>query len=99
MKSESAEQLQSMMADVVNEGTGVGAALSGVEVAGKTGTAEVVRDGVDLNQVWFIGFAPVDDPRYAVAVTLEEQPVGSSGGADAAPLAAQLLQTLLEGSP
>jgi penicillin-binding protein A len=95
MKPESADQLAQMMASVVNEGTGTAAALSGVDVAGKTGTAEV--KGGQLNQVWFIGFAPVKSPRYAIAVTLEDQPPGTSGGRDAAPLAAQVLQTLLGG--
>jgi peptidoglycan glycosyltransferase len=95
MKPESADALAQMMADVVNEGTGVAAALSGVEVAGKTGTAEI--QGGALNQVWFIGFAPVESPRYAVAVTLEDQPPGTSGGANAAPLAARVLQALLDG--
>jgi peptidoglycan glycosyltransferase len=95
MKPETAEQLTLMMADVVNEGTGTAAALSDVTVAGKTGTAEV-REGA-LNQVWFIGFAPVEAPRYAIAVTLEDQPIGTSGGANAAPLAAQVLETLLGG--
>jgi peptidoglycan glycosyltransferase len=95
MKRETAEQLTQMMADVVNEGTGTSAALSDVTVAGKTGTAEVRNE--TLNQVWFIGFAPVEAPRYAIAVTLEEQPIGTSGGANAAPLAAQVLQTLLRG--
>jgi peptidoglycan glycosyltransferase len=93
MKPETADQLAQMMADVVNEGTGTAGALSDVQVAGKTGTAEV--KGETLNQVWFIGFAPVEDPGYAIAVTLEDQPLGSSGGVDAAPLAAQVLQTLL----
>jgi peptidoglycan glycosyltransferase len=94
MKPETAAALTQMMADVVNEGTGTAAALSDVAVAGKTGTAEI---GVDasLNQVWFIGFAPVEEPRYAIAVTLEDQSIGTSGGANAAPLAAQVLQTLL----
>jgi peptidoglycan glycosyltransferase len=95
MKPETAEQLTEMMANVVREGTGTEAALSGVNVAGKTGTAEVRNQ--TLNQVWFIGFAPVEAPRYAIAVTLEDQPLGSSGGTDAAPLAAQVLQTLLGG--
>jgi len=95
MKPESADQLAQMMSDVVEEGTGVQAALSGIDVAGKTGTAEV-RDA-SLNQVWFIGFAPVQNPRMAIAVTLEDQPIGTSGGANAAPLAAQVLQTLLGG--
>jgi peptidoglycan glycosyltransferase len=96
MKPETAEQLTQMMADVVNEGTGTAAALSDVAVAGKTGTAEIRN--ATLNQVWFIGFAPVESPRYAIAVTLEDQPIGTSGGANAAPLAAQILQTLLQGS-
>ncbi|NLT05289.1 MAG: penicillin-binding protein 2 [Solirubrobacterales bacterium] len=96
VKPETAQQLTEMMASVVDEGTGTRAALSGVSVAGKTGTAEV--DNGLANQVWFIGFAPVESPRYAIAVTLEDQPVGSSGGVDAAPLAAAVLQTLLEGS-
>lgn len=95
MKPESAGQLAAMMGNVVNEGTGTAAALSGVDVAGKTGTAEIA--GGDLNQVWFIGFAPVESPRYAIAVTLEDQPIGTSGGRDAAPIAAQVLQTLLGG--
>jgi len=95
MKRETAAELTEMMTDVVNEGTGVAAALSDVQVAGKTGTAEVKNK--TLNQVWFIGFAPVEAPRYAIAVTLEDQPIGTSGGANAAPLAAQVLQTLLGG--
>ena len=96
MKPETADQLAQMMAQVVKEGTGTAAALSGVEVAGKTGTAEI---GVDasLNQVWFIGFAPVVNPRFAVAVTLDDQPIGTTGGEYAAPLAAEVLQTLLGG--
>jgi penicillin-binding protein A len=95
MKPESAEQLALMMSRVVEEGTGTAAALSGVDVAGKTGTAEV--RGGQLNQVWFIGFAPVERPEMAIAVTLEDQPLGSSGGRDAAPLAAQVLEALLGG--
>jgi penicillin-binding protein A len=95
MKPETAEALTQMMADVVNEGTGTAAALSDVAVAGKTGTAEV--SNATLNQVWFIAFAPVEDPRYAIAVTLEDQPLGTSGGANAAPLAAQVLENLLGG--
>jgi penicillin-binding protein A len=95
MKPETAAQLTEMMSDVVNEGTGTAAALSDVQVAGKTGTAEV--SNATLNQVWFIAFAPVESPRYAIAVTLEDQPIGTSGGANAAPLAAQVLENLLGG--
>ncbi len=95
MSPEAAGQLAQMMSNVVEEGTGTQAALEGIPVAGKTGTAEV-RAG-ELNQVWFIGFAPVENPQIAIAVTLEDQPPGSSGGRDAAPLAAQVLQTLVGG--
>ncbi len=93
MSPEAAGELASMMSRVVEEGTGTAAALSGVPVAGKTGTAEVF--GAQLNQLWFIGFAPVEDPQVAVAVTLEDQPLGTQGGQVAAPLAAQVMETLL----
>lgn len=93
MSAESAGQLAQMMSRVVEEGTGTAAALSGVPVAGKTGTAEV--SGAQLNQLWFIGFAPVEKPQVAIAVTLENQPLGTQGGQVAAPLAAQVMETLL----
>ncbi|MBA3304582.1 MAG: penicillin-binding protein 2 [Thermoleophilaceae bacterium] len=93
MSAESAGALAQMMSRVVEEGTGTAAALSGVPVAGKTGTAEVA--GAQLNQLWFIGFAPVENPQVAVAVTLEDQPLGTQGGQVAAPLAAQVMETLL----
>ena len=51
-----------MMSNVVEEGTGTAAALSGIRVAGKTGTAEV--DNATANQAWFIGFAPVENPQH-----------------------------------
>jgi peptidoglycan glycosyltransferase len=88
---ESATQLADMMADVVNEGTGTAAALSGIQVAGKTGTAEV--DGGASNQAWFIAFAPVDDPQMAIAVTVER--TTGQGGTVAAPIAKQVLEVLL----
>ena len=94
MKPETAEQLTAMMSRVVEEGTGTAAALSGVPVAGKTGTAEVGAD-LQFTQPWFIAFAPVDDPRIAIAVTIEQQPPGSAGGTVAAPIAKSVLEALL----
>jgi penicillin-binding protein A len=94
MKPSAAADLTEMMTAVVREGSGTAAALEGIEVAGKTGTAEV--DGATANQVWFIGFAPVDDPKMAVAVTIERMPQGSTGGADAAPIAKAVLEELLQ---
>jgi penicillin-binding protein A len=96
MKPESANQLEDMMGRVVEEGTGTAAALSGVQMAGKTGTAEV-GENRELTQPWFIGFAPIDEPRIAVAVTVERQPPGSSGGQTAGPIAKAVVEALLGG--
>ena len=96
MKPETAAQLTEMMGRVVEEGTGTAAALAGVRVAGKTGTAEVGANR-EFTQPWFICFAPIDNPRFAVAVTLERQPAGSQGGTVAAPIAKSVLEALLGG--
>jgi peptidoglycan glycosyltransferase len=80
-----------MMERVVTEGTGRLAAVPGVRVAGKTGTAT----GVDGRpHAWFIGFAPIDQPTIAVAVFVEaggDAGETASGGAVAAPIAAEVL--------
>jgi penicillin-binding protein A len=82
-----AEKLTAMMKNVVREGTGTAAALSGVEVAGKTGTAEVdLANGI--NDLWFIGFTP----KTAVAAVVERQP--GQGGLVAAPIAKSVLEAL-----
>jgi penicillin-binding protein A len=98
MKPETAEQLAAMMSRVVEEGTGTAAALSGVRVAGKTGTAEVGANR-EFTQPWFICFAPDENPRLAVAVTVERQPSGSQGGTVAAPIARSVLEAVLGGGP
>jgi penicillin-binding protein A len=92
MKPETAEQLSAMMSRVVEEGTGTAAALSGITVAGKTGTAEVGANR-EFTQPWFIAFAPVDNPRMAIAVTVER--TTGQGGTVAAPIARQVLEALL----
>jgi penicillin-binding protein A len=94
MKPETAEQLTAMMSRVVEEGTGTAAALSGITVAGKTGTAEVGANA-EFTQPWFICFAPVEDPRMAVAVTVER--TQGQGGTVAAPIAKSVLEALLGG--
>jgi len=96
MSAGSARELTVMMSNVVREGTGVQAALEGIEVAGKTGTAEldIARR---INQPWFIGFAPLDDPKVAIAVTVERvQGPQSQGGAVAAPIAKRVMEELLQ---
>jgi peptidoglycan glycosyltransferase len=84
---QTARDLTVMMKNVVREGTGTAAALEGVEVAGKTGTAELNNSG--LNQPWFMCFTP----EVAVAVTLERFQ-GGTGGTTAAPIAKQVLEAL-----
>jgi penicillin-binding protein A len=96
MSAETAGKLAQMMSNVVREGTGVAAALEGIEVAGKTGTAEL-NIAQRINQPWFIGFAPLRDPKVAVAVTLERvRGPQSQGGAVAAPIAKVVMQELLK---
>ncbi|MGH3667480.1 MAG: penicillin-binding transpeptidase domain-containing protein [Acidimicrobiia bacterium] len=99
MDPATASVLTEMMVGVVREGTGQAAAIPGISVAGKTGTSM----GVDgLPNPWFIGFAPAEDPTIAIAVFFEGSPeLGESatGGGVAAPLAAELIQLWLEGSP
>jgi penicillin-binding protein A len=91
MSRQSAAQLGQMMQHVVEEGTGTAARLAGISVAGKTGTAEI--PGTSENQVWFICFAPADNPKMAVAATIER--TQGEGGTVAAPVAKQVLQALL----
>src|ERR671918_1821487 len=61
MQPETAEQMTAMMSRVVEEGTGTAAALAGIRVAGKTGTAEIGANR-EFTQPWFIAFAPVENP-------------------------------------
>ena len=86
---ETARTLTRMMVKVVEDGTGTAAQIDGVEVAGKTGTAEV--EGQEP-QAWFICFAPAYDPRVAVAVLVEN---GGEGGRTAAPIAREVLEKAL----
>ena len=87
-----ARTMTKLMTDVVEGGTGTAARISGVQVAGKTGTAEVDIDGVRMNHAWFICFAPARAPEVAVAVVSE---LGGVGGEVAAPLARGVLQSVL----
>jgi peptidoglycan glycosyltransferase len=94
VKPEVADELAQMMSRVVEEGTGTAAALAGITVAGKTGTAEVGANR-EFTQPWFIAFAPVEDPQMAIAVTVER--TTGQGGTVAAPIARQVLEALIGG--
>jgi len=87
MKTGTARDLTAMMKNVVKEGTGTAAALEGVELAGKTGTAEVDVER-NINDAWFIGFTN----EVAVAVVLER--IDGTGGVDAAPIAKSVVEAV-----
>jgi peptidoglycan glycosyltransferase len=86
-----ASEITGMMEAVVTGGTGTAAQISGVRVAGKTGTAETGANHV--NTTWFICFAPADRPKVAVAVALENQ--HGTGGTTAAPIAKAIMEALI----
>ncbi len=98
---ETAQTLRELMVGVVTDGTGVAAALPGVQVAGKTGTAELgpsaLQPGQDASEAeqnidaWFACFAPAGDPKLAVAVMVVN--ASGDGGTVAAPIARQVLAT------
>ena len=79
---------------VVNEGGGTGgrARLPGVQVAGKTGTAQAMMDGKKDTIAWFACFAPYDNPKYTIAVMVQG---GAHGGSVAAPIATRILERAL----
>jgi peptidoglycan glycosyltransferase len=100
ISAKTAEELTTAMEGVVSEGTGTNAAIPGVRVAGKTGTAETPGNetcggGAEENQAWFIGFAPAQNPKIAIAAT-----VGCTeqfGNDVAAPIFRDVAETILNG--
>ena len=93
---EVADQLTAMMQRVVDRGTARAAQIPGVAVAGKTGTAQHANG--EPPHAWFIGFAPADSPRVAVAVLVENGGGAGSeatGGAIAAPIARAVMSAVL----
>jgi peptidoglycan glycosyltransferase len=86
VRRNAAAALTGFLREAVAEGTGQGADVEGLEVAGKTGTAQT-SDGDD--HAWFVCFAPVGNPRLALAVVVEH---GGAGSQAAVPVAAGLLR-------
>ena len=100
VSGETAAELTTAMEGVVSEGTGTNAAISGVQVAGKTGTAETPGNeacggGVDENQAWFIGFVPAEDPQIAIAASVEC--TTAFGNDVAAPIFRDVAEAILNG--
>lgn len=95
MDKDVADQVTAAMVASVATGAAQGARIDGVDVAGKTGTAE---NGSNPYTLWFTGFAPADDPAVAVAVVVENGGgKGQSGSGDtiAAPIAKKVIEAVL----
>jgi penicillin-binding protein 2 len=94
LTKEQIELVRKGMWGVVNadDGTGKQGAVPGVQVAGKTGTAQFWRNGKKDNHTWFLAFTPYDHPKIALAVMIEG---GKSGGGVAAPMAAEIMKQVL----
>jgi peptidoglycan glycosyltransferase len=93
MSAENAELIQQWMVNAVDRGIANGAAIPGVEVAGKTGTAELMA-GSEGNNSWFTGFAPADDPEAVVSIVIEDVNL-ATGSQLTSPNAQKLLEAVL----
>ncbi|MBM6544998.1 penicillin-binding protein 2 [Janibacter sp. YIM B02568] len=97
VEPDTAAQLTDMMTAVVESGTGRQAAVPGVSVAGKTGTAQHAAGAAP--HAWFTGFAPADNPEVVVAVVVEDGGRAGSeayGGSVAGPISAAVMRAVLE---
>jgi penicillin-binding protein A len=97
VSTETAQELTAMMVEVVENGTGQNGQLDGIQVAGKTGTAQTTAERPPY--AWFTSFAPADDAQIAVAVVIEEAPDTArddiAGGRLAAPVAKAVMEAVL----
>jgi penicillin-binding protein 2 len=94
---EQLEGVRSALVGVVQGGTASASAIKGVQLAGKTGTAQSGKfvNGTELNHAWFVGFAPANDPKIVVAVMIE---FGGHGTRSAA-IASKIIQAYLHVVP
>ncbi|GHU82279.1 stage V sporulation protein D [Clostridia bacterium] len=99
IKPETSATMRTLLEAVVAEGGGRNAAIDGYRIGGKTGTAQLYRDGKIVHDTHigsFVGFAPADDPRIAVLVIVDEaQLMPDYGGTTAAPFARQIMEDTL----
>ena len=84
--------IQLALADVVSRGTAAGAQIEGLTIAGKTGTAQV---NGQLDNAWFVGYAPANDPKIVVAIIIEEGLHGSTAARAATKMMERFLRTRL----
>ena len=96
ISQETADTIKQMMVEGVANGAASNARISGVDVGGKTGTAE--NGGSRPFTLWFTGFAPADNPQVAIAVVVENgggQGQSAFGNQIAAPMAKKVLEAVL----
>ncbi len=96
MSSANAAQLTSMMVSTVKRGTATSARIPGIDVGGKTGTAQSTADRPPY--AWFVSMAPADDPKVAVAVVVESSSTARSeiaGGRLSGPIARSVMEAVL----
>ena len=94
LSPETTATLQQYMRAVVTSGTGTRAAVDGLTVCGKTGSAESSRKGRDVTHGLFIGYIDSDELPFAVCVVVEDIPDGEGGGSTAAPIAGEIFEYL-----
>jgi len=82
-------------------GTARAAIIEGVDIGGKTGTAQINKKDGNLELAWFVGFAPIEDPKIAVVALVEGQELNVSfgGGRFAAPMARYVLEAYFKKHP
>ena len=102
ISSTTASEVTKMMVATVQSGTATPAAIPGIQVAGKTGTAQSGRTNPDGSEVppyaWFVGFAPAQSPKVAVAVMIQhvDQPTDEiHGGTLGGPIAKEVMEAVL----
>ncbi|MBR3106859.1 MAG: PASTA domain-containing protein [Clostridia bacterium] len=99
IRPETSATMRELLENVVANGGGKNGAVAGYRIGGKTGTAQVYKDGRVVSNVHigsFIGFAPIDQPRFAVLVTVNEAQVPVDyGSTTAAPFASQIMAEIL----
>ena len=99
ISAETSATMRTLLENVVVNGGGKNAAVAGYRIGGKTGTAQVYKDGKVVSNVHigsFLGFAPIDNPRFAVLVTVNEAQVPVDyGSTTAAPFASQIMEEIL----
>lgn len=100
ISEQTSQTMRALLENVVENGGGKNGAVSGYRIGGKTGTAQVYKDGRVVSNVHigsFLGFAPIDQPRFAVLVTVNEAQVPVDyGSTTAAPFASQIMEETLQ---